>query len=241
MAVRLQTGRGTVLIIAVYMPVDYGCRVSMENYNVELGYIEGLLESEVYDDIIILGDFNVDLSCKKGRFTKPLEAFLLRCELNVIGLKDNTGNCQQFYTWDNDSFSQKSWIDYFCVSQSLSSAIDEFDVLKDGSVLSDHYPVTFSFNISVEIVNHKPNVNGAGKQLMWQEAKKEDLERYCQSLEFELDSIQIPAEAAVCNDPGLCENRKHLQECYDRLVGAMLVSAKRNLPRRKLSRARKLG
>ena len=101
--------------------------------------------------------------------------------------------------------------------------------------------VTVSLNISVETLDQEKGAKRAAKRLMWQEAKEVDLAKYCQCLELELDTIQIPAEAAVCNDPGSCHHREHIQVYYDRLVGAMLVSANRNIPRRKRSQARKLG
>ena len=235
-SVRIQTGRGTVLIIAIYMPVDYGTRDSIENYIAELYYFEGILESEEYDEVVFWGDLNADLRSKKGRFTSILEGFLLRCSFNVVGLSHNAEICRQYYTWDNEDFCQKSWIDYICVSQSLKAAVDEFDVLEDGSYVSEHYPVTVSLNISVETLDQEKGAKRAAKRLMWQEAKEVDLAEYCQCLELELDTIQLPAEAAVCNDPGLCHHREHIQVYYDRLV-----SANRNIPRRKRSQARKIG
>ena len=114
-SVRIQTGRGTMLIIAIYMPVDYGTRDSIENYIAELSYIEGILESEEYDEVVFWGDLNADLRSKKGRFTSTLEAFLLRCSLNVVGLSHNAEICRQYYTWHNEDFCQKSWIDYICL------------------------------------------------------------------------------------------------------------------------------
>ena len=37
----------------------------------ELGYQDGLLDSEVYDGVIVVGDFNADLR-KSGRFSRLL-------------------------------------------------------------------------------------------------------------------------------------------------------------------------
>ena len=133
--------------------------------------------------------------------------------MKVVGLNNDAVCCHQFYTytWHNVDFCQKPWIDYICVSQSLKSAVDAFDVLEDGSLVSDHFSVTVLFNISVESLDQEQGTKCAGKRLLWQQAKDVDIAKYCQCLDLELDSIQIPAEAAVCNDPGSCDHREHIR------------------------------
>ena len=59
--IRITTSLGTILIVSVYMPVDYGDGQALEDYITEIGFLEGLLESNEYDGVNILGDFNTDL------------------------------------------------------------------------------------------------------------------------------------------------------------------------------------
>ena len=63
-AIWITTDLGTILIISVYMPVDYGNEQSVEDYITEIGLLGGLLESNEYDSVTILGDLNTDL--RKG-------------------------------------------------------------------------------------------------------------------------------------------------------------------------------
>ena len=72
----MRSNRGTILVIALYLPVDYGNRESAEEYDSELAFLEGLLESVEYNEVILLGDFNADLSSMGGRFSKKLVTFL---------------------------------------------------------------------------------------------------------------------------------------------------------------------
>ena len=59
--IRIATDLETILIISVYMPVDYGNEQSVEDYITEIGFLGGLLESNEYDNVMILGDLK-----KKG-------------------------------------------------------------------------------------------------------------------------------------------------------------------------------
>ena len=74
-AVRLRSCSGIVLVISIYMPTVYGNSEALEDYNMELRYLDWILDSEVFDAVVVLGDFNADL-CKSGRFSKLLMSFL---------------------------------------------------------------------------------------------------------------------------------------------------------------------
>ena len=43
------------------MPVDYGDGDALNEYIMELGFLEGTLEIVQYDHVLLLGDFNTDL------------------------------------------------------------------------------------------------------------------------------------------------------------------------------------
>ena len=40
------------------MPTEYGNSEALEDYNMELGYLDGMWDAEVYDAVVVLGDFN---------------------------------------------------------------------------------------------------------------------------------------------------------------------------------------
>ena len=58
----------TMLVIVGHMPVDYGN--ALDEYINELGFLEGLLDNEVYDYVVILADFNTDLHTQDGHCSK---------------------------------------------------------------------------------------------------------------------------------------------------------------------------
>ena len=58
-----------------------------------------------------------------------------------------------------------------------------------------------------------------------------DLRKYKERVEMEMESIVVPAEAAVCNDPLSCQHRQVIQSFYDSVTMAMIKSAKRSIPK----------
>ena len=73
-AVQVKADHGAILVIAVYLPVNYGDSASFDDFITELGYLDGLLESEMYDHVIVMGDFNIDLRRREGKFSVSLRS-----------------------------------------------------------------------------------------------------------------------------------------------------------------------
>ena len=80
---RVRTDIGVILVVAVYLPVDYGDLCSAEDYSTKLGFLEGLLNSVVFDAVLFLGDFNADLYSMAGRFSHKLDSVLKENHLIV--------------------------------------------------------------------------------------------------------------------------------------------------------------
>ena len=59
-AVLSQVGR-RVLIVSIYMPVDYGDPESFAEFLEQLGDLDGILSSVSFNSCICIGDFNADL------------------------------------------------------------------------------------------------------------------------------------------------------------------------------------
>ena len=63
---------------------------------------------------------------------------------------------------------------------------------------SDHWPVEISVNIPIATCDKKNCEPAGNKRLLWKEAGGEVLAKYQTSLERELNMIEVPYEAAVC-------------------------------------------
>ena len=98
----------SVLVVAVYMPVDYGNQQSFDDFTEQLGYLEGLASSVEFDTLICIGDFNTDFN-NPSRFTRALNVFMSENDLQKVGL-DSIGDT---FSWASDDVTRTSWIDYY--------------------------------------------------------------------------------------------------------------------------------
>ena len=52
----------SILLICVYLPTNYGSSPSHDLYLEVLGELKGFIEAQVFDKVIVAGDFNVDFN-----------------------------------------------------------------------------------------------------------------------------------------------------------------------------------
>ena len=126
----MKSEAGVILIIAVYMPVECGSVVNREEYISELGVVEGLLEIDDHDQVVLMGDFNADIRRSDRRFARLLNSFLICHNLTAVGLEDASATTVQ-NTWHSHDFRCESWIDHICVSQSLKGMIEDFKIREE--------------------------------------------------------------------------------------------------------------
>ena len=82
-AVLSQVGR-RVLIVSIYMPVDYGDPESFAEFMEQLGDLDGILSSVSFNSCICIGDFNADLwNASSRRYSKLLNhlCVIMECAL----------------------------------------------------------------------------------------------------------------------------------------------------------------
>ena len=84
------------------MSTEYGNSEALEDYSMELGCLDGILDAEVYDAVVVLVDFNADLR-KSGRFSKLPMSFLNNSNLILVGLSDPQV-ASNMSTWHSDDF-----------------------------------------------------------------------------------------------------------------------------------------
>ena len=161
-AVRVGTSYGNVLVVAVYMPVDYGDSDSLS----QLGCLESLLESDEYIGTVVLGDFNADLCQMKSHSARQLGTFVAESNLTVVGINDQA-RLDDPSTWHRSDFSAHSWIDYFIVSKSLKRMVAVFEILEDGMIMSDHWPIMMSVEVRVDLRKESDNLRPQGGRLLW--------------------------------------------------------------------------
>ena len=91
-----------------------------------------------------------------------------------------------------------------CVSTHLGDVADGFIVRDSDCALSDHWAIIVSIELVINTNETSDDGNSSNRKLLWKEASAIDIAKFQETLEMELDVIDIPVEAAVCNEPLSC-------------------------------------
>ncbi|XP_062512344.1 uncharacterized protein LOC134188162 [Corticium candelabrum] len=168
-----------------------------------------------------------------------MSSFLSEYSLVVTGMED-TGSIRRS-TWHSHDFRCESWIDYMCVSTHLRNVFDGFIVRDGDCALSDHWVIVESIELVINTNETSDDGNSSNRRLLWKEASAIDIAKFQEILEMELDVIDIPVEAAVCNEPLSCSHQHRIQVFHDSLSAAIVKSVKRSIRTGKFKRGKKMG
>ena len=201
MGVKLIINNVTYIVLNVYFCCDYGNSDSLIEFQSILADLSDTICSEVYDDIIIVGDFNADPL--KGRFYPRLKSILddLNLQTNdVISLPAAS------YTYISpNSVSGTSWLDHVVVSRGDLTVNHK---ILYGMVFYDHLPMYFEMNLPIPVCfaeglnfSRSPQLN-----ISWDKVSESMKKDYCLSLDKL--SLAIWDEVLICNK-SLCKNNGH--------------------------------
>jgi len=155
-AIGVNTNHGFLLLICVYMPTDYGCHDSYEQYSDVCAQIAALYEESSAVNVVLCGDFN----CHTGSRLHALYSQLCT-DLNVIESDVNRLPVTSF-TYCNDSGTVTSWIDHFLCSRAIDVLTVDLNILYH-CVTSDRKPLLLSLgniDVSGTVLNsHNANVD----------------------------------------------------------------------------------
>ena len=139
-AIKVLALDGSILIVNVYMPVDYGTAECVEAYNDACSNIVSLYQESEAVCLMVLGDFNCNCG-KPGRFHDVFSQFMLDNDLVCSDTKRLDG----VFTYCKDDGSCTSWIDHVVCSKPLDAKICDITVHYE-YISSDHKPLTVTLS-----------------------------------------------------------------------------------------------
>src|SRR3989442_3579489 len=216
-----------LILINVYFPYFK----SSSDYTIECcdltAKLECIINNYPNSRVLIAGDFNFSVnnnSVGYNLFKHILDDFNLQCCDNLN---------QQLsinHTYRHNSLPNSSWIDHFLVSKELIDKHTCFDIIDDGSNLSDHLPISLSFLFTVDSSNDNdsPNYSKPSPVLRWDKA---DLNKYYLNTSFFLQNFQPLNFLNSCN-ACVCTDHEHLIDSYyENIVCALKSSDSNSIPR----------
>ena len=218
------------MVASVYMPCDLGDVTSSDDYEEELGYLDGLVNSPEFDSKIIIGDFNGDpRSFSSSRFGKKMRKFATNNGVVIADL-DHFEKDVNFMTWESGDLSKCSWLDYALVSNNIRSQVRDFHVIEDIVPSSDHWPVRLLIQLDDSQHNVKiSNVRQNHLVCNWQQCQDLDLLRYQWELDRRLSDIEIPWDAILCNQPDRCCHKPLLEPYCKSIIHALHTAGQNSI------------
>ena len=128
-----------ILIVCVYLPMDYGTTDSCDDVLFALAELNGFIDSQSYNSLLLVGDFNVWILI--ARWTQFADLNLID-ELNLLAV-DLSFRPSVKYTFESDDGSCTSWLDHILSDAHLACCVSDVRRLDFGSNLSDHHPPSF--------------------------------------------------------------------------------------------------
>ena len=192
-AVRLSDQSGyTVLLICVYLPTEYATSSSHDDFLYEL---EGFINSQLFNSLLIAGDFNVDFArCSSN--TSQLTQFLEEFDLVSVDLSYHA-NVQFTY----EGWNSSSWIDHIPTSRHFASCFTNVQKLDIATNLSDHHPLSGTFDYSVCSTPHlvSPTVSQSAPRTAWYNVNDSDIQNFRYMISDSLPTL--PSDLVLCSDP----------------------------------------
>ena len=104
----------TILLGCVYLPTDYGNDSSKQELIYTWGELAGYILVNPTDELMIVGDFNVDFNRSQNQFTMTLSQFMYDRGLVAA---DQFFAHKIPYTYESDLCVGRTWIDHILISR----------------------------------------------------------------------------------------------------------------------------
>ncbi len=134
------------------MPTDYGNTDSRDEFLFTLGELSGFIESQSFNNLLIVGDFNVDFD-RGGANAQLLSTFMDDLHITPVDL-----SFQQSveFTYEKDGGSCTSWVDHILSDDMSSFQFSNIRRVDFGTNLSDHHPLSFRIELECSVTDPLP-------------------------------------------------------------------------------------
>ena len=220
MGLKLKYEQYTCLILNVYSICDYRTEDSLIEYKSVMSQLSNICSDEVYDDLVIMGDFNCDPT--KGRFFKEFSDFaathsLIMSDIHNLPLSSYT------YISPNCTAST-SWLDHVLASR--DNLISEISIIY-GYTMHDHIPLFCKLslpNATVRVLS-EPDQLSDRENIVWEEASRAQIKAYASHLDSLASKLWSPVLS--CSDI-MCtsvEHKSDIAQLYEFLIDSMKVAS----------------
>ena len=128
------------------------------------------------------------------------------CDDHDLILADKCSLPADSYTYLSPAWGTTSWLDHIMCTHDALSSITNISVVHD-CIISDHFPLSFNFNMDIVPVCMKHVNNDISCKINWDKLSLNQIEMYRLNTNNELGDITVP-DGVKCLDPN-CGNHCH--------------------------------
>lgn len=217
------------LLCCVYFPNESQPYSYTDFLNV-LGELHGLIASDAWHGVFLVGDFNVDFQrCSPNGAS--LSDFMLEEGLFAADLAFHHSIT---FTYQRDDGVSRSWIDHILCSLPCSSLLSDISVDHSSCNLSDHSPLFFFLHLKVQPIPYisppsfpqcPPNNS---TKILWANITSRDIERYQDLLSSQLPAF--PLDVLYCTNPDCVSHRSTLDAFAEKFLTSLVSCSSQCLP-----------
>ena len=217
--------KNRLLWINAYFPTDPRTVIFNDTELLKvLSEIVRIMDTNQFDDIMISGDLNWDMSRQSG-FALTVRRFLDR-----VGLVSLWEHHQVDFTHIHTDDKSVSTLDHFIVNQRLLPLVTDCGPIHLGDNLSRHSPIMVKINLG-DLPVMKKSSNFRPLRPAWYKATEMQQKNYCEALKLKIEQLPVP-RCMECQDIK-CEVTSHSESRDDYildLMGAVIESSHANIP-----------
>jgi exonuclease III len=218
---------GDMLLINVYFPCL--CDGYRDSIQCMLSDLHNIIMDTHCNKVVIGGDFNFDFSTA-GIGRQLFCQSLGHLQLSVCDdfVYNSSHGCP--FTYFQLGSGNSSFIDHFCVSQSLLSSVQNSYTIDSAVNLSDHLPLCLVLQLDLCAPMLPVDVESSTRRIRWD---KGDINAYYACTYDRLKQIIINSDLLKCNMGCNCDVQYDIDILYHDIVSALDVSATLFMPKTK--------
>lgn len=218
------SGGRSFIVMSVYMPTEDVDNLPL--YTECLGVISAVIENNDVESVLVLGDFNADVSRSNSLFGTELLNFCTEqnwvcADINLLGMSSSV------FTYLSDSHGTTSWLDHCITTAAGFNIINNIHVLND-VYYSDHFPLIIECNVDGILpklsTTHKQLIN----KVIWGHRNQEQNCKYavlCNDFSNSCDWHDLSCIGTTCK---ITSHHKVIDKYYSQIVNILSKAAKRS-------------
>ena len=213
----IKSGDKNITILCIYLP--YYCPDNEEEFSIKLGQLMSIVEGIDSPSVMLVGDFNANISHNLSSFGTQL---INVCADNELIFSSKIMLPSDSFTYISESWNTTSWLDHVICTQEGHIGISNISILYE-SAFSDHVPISISINLDDLTSFNENSTSTSNHHICWDKVSLENKVLYNNFTNVLLSNIAIPESAVTCSNLNcnLDQHKSDINKFYNNIVTSL--------------------